>query len=482
MADNLKKDTIKALIWSFLERLSKQGLQFVFSVILARILLPSEFGLIAMLTVFVAFGNAFINSGFSHALIQKKDATFEDECSVFYFNLFVSVIATILLYLGSPFIAEFYDQPQLIPMTRVLSLIFIFNATGLIQRTLLTKKLDFNTQLKVSVLTTLISGIVSLIFAFKGFGVWSLVILYLTNDFTNTVLMWAFTSWRPRLIFSIDALRSMLSFGSRLLIVSLLNSVFNSIYQLVIGKFYNPASLGFYSRADSLYKYPVDIVASVVSQVSFPIYSRIQDDKLRLKNAVSKSVSNIAFLIFPVMVGLMVVAEPLVEVLLTEKWLPSVPYLQMLCVIGMIKPLLVINGNIINAQGRSDLYLKIDLINKVMVLVSVAITYRFGITGMIIGQILYTIITYYLYSYSTDKVLGFSVLSQIKELLPSFFISVFMGLIVFLCTYLKIENLLIQLIVQIVVGVFIYFVLCILFKINEVKEISSLINELKKRF
>jgi len=474
MTDNLKTDTVKALLWSFIDKLGKQGIQFVFSVILARLLLPSEFGLIAMLYVFVSFGHAFINSGFSHALIQKKSASYLDECSVFYFNIAISVVAMFLLFISAPLIASFYDQPQLIPMTRTLSLIFIFNALGLIQRTLLTKKLDFKTQLNVSILTTLLSSSISLILALKGFGVWSLVVLHLSNDLLNTVFLWIFNSWRPKLLFSITSLKSMFSFGSRLFMVSLLNSVFGNINQLVIGKFYNASILGFFSRADSLYKYPITIINSVVSQVSFPVFSKIQDEKNRLKDAAMKSISYVTLLSFPLMVGLIAVAEPLIVVLLTEKWLPSLPYLQFLCVIGMIQPLLVINGNVINSLGRSDIFMKIDMLNKLLILILLAITFRYGISAIIMGQILNFSIAYFLQTHNINKLLGISIIEQIKKLIPGLTISLIMGILVYLTRFIIIDNLIIQLFVQITIGVSAYISFCYIFKIKEFMEIIDI--------
>jgi len=478
MIDNLKNDTLKALFWSFLDRFGQQGIQFGFSIILARVLLPEEFGLIAMLTIFIAIGHTFVNSGFGQALIQKKESAYIDECSIFYFNIFVSSLAMALFYFAAPLIASFYDEPQLIPMTRVLSLIFIFNALGLVQRTLLTKQLDFKTQLKVSLLTSLISGLISIIMALNGFGVWSLVTLYLCTDFFTSVFLWVYSKWRPSFIFSISSLKTMFSFGSRLLLVSITNSIFTNIYQLVIGKSFSASDLGFYSRADSLYKYPITLLNGIVSQVSFPVFSKIQNDKKRLKEATSKSLIMITLISFPIMVGMIIVANPLIEVLLTEKWLPSAPYLKLLCVIGMLHPIMVINLNALNAQGRSDLYLKIDLINKILVIITVAITYRYGIKMMIIGQVIDYFIAYYLYTYYTDKLLGFPIIQQIKEVAPALILSLVMGAGVYLIKFLSIENQIVLLSTQILTGIIIYGTLCYIFKIPAFLELIGVFNNL----
>ena len=475
MSDNLKKDTLNALFWSFTERFGTQVIQFIFSIIMARLLMPEEFGLIAMLSIFVAMGNTFVNSGFGQALIQKQDSNHIDECSIFYFNILVAIFATIILFFCAPLIADFYDQPELAPMSRVLSLIFIFNALGLIQRTLLNKKLEFKTQLKVSLSASLISGIISIWFAFNGFGVWSLIALYLCNDFFNTLFLWLLSSWRPSLIFSMYSLKSMFSFGSKLFIVSLTNSVFVNLHKLIIGKFFSPSALGFYSRADSLYKYPVVILNSVVSQVSFPVFSKIQDDKKRLKLLVRRSLKTITLITFPLMIGVAVVANPLIEVLLTKKWLPSTFYLQLLCVLGMLYPILAINLNALNAQGRSDLYLKIDIINKILILIIIFITYRFGITAMIIGQIVNSLFSYFLYSYYTGKLLGLTIINQIRDMFPVFSISIVMGLLIYCVKYLSIDNQLLLLITQITLGGLIYISLCFIFKISAFMEVISIV-------
>ena len=475
MSDNLKKETFTALFWSFLERFGTQLIQFGISIILARLLLPKDFGLIAILYVFINLSNTLINSGFGQALVQKKAATFIDECSIFYFNFFIALFTVFCLFLFAPSIAEFFDEPKLTKMTRVLSLALIFNSLGLVQRTLLAKNIDFKTQLKVSLLSIIISALLSISMALNGFGVWSLIGLYLCKDLFNTVFVWFFSSWRPSLIFSMISLKSMFSFGSRLFLVSLLNSVFGNIYQLIIGKFFSTSTLGFYSRADTLYKYPVTLLSGVVSQVTFPVFSKIQDDKQRLKTAVQKSLKTIVLITFPLMVGLVIVAHPLVEVLLTKKWLPSVSYLQLLCVIGMIYPISVLNLNALNAQGRSDLFLKIDIINKILILIIVSITYRFGITAMIIGQIVNSLFSYFLYSYYTGKLLGLTIINQIRDMFPVFSISIVMGLLIYSVKYLSIDNQLLLLITQITLGGLIYISLCFIFKISAFMEVISIV-------
>ncbi len=481
MSDELKKDTLKALFWSFLEQFSARGLQFVFSIIMARILLPSEFGLIAMLSIFLAFSQAFINSGFGQALIQKQNSTKADENSIFYFNILMSLITAGLMCLVAPWIADFYHQPQLVLMTRVLSVTLIFNSLGLVQRTLFAKKLDFKTQLKIRILTTIISGIISVAFALNGFGVWSIVALYLCNDFFNTAFAWFFSSWRPSFIFSFVALKSMFGFGSRLLLVSLINSIYTNIYNIVIGKFFNATDLGLYSRANSLSQFPAVILSTAVSQVTFSVFSKINEDKELLKRAVSSLLNKLMLVVFPLMIGLAVVARPLVQILLTGKWLPIVPYVQLLCVIWILKPIQVINLNVLNAQGRSDLFLKLEIYNKILIAVMIAITFRFGITAMIYGQIIIGFIGYYLNAYYTGKFLRYPFFAQIKEMLPSFLIALVMGVFVFLIKYLSLSSQLALLSIQIISGIVIYSGLCYLFKISSFFEMISIVKVFKNK-
>lgn len=460
MDDEIKKKSLDAILWSFVDRFSHQILQFFFSIFLARLLLPEEFGLIAMITVFIVIGNSFINAGFGHALIQKKNADKIDESSIFYFNLIIALFVSLILYNSSELISAFYNEPILNDIVKLLPLALIFNAFGLVQRTLLTKTLDFKTQMKASILTSLISGILAVYLALNGYGVWSLVTLLICTEFFNTLFLWIFCSWRPIFVLSLDSLKSMFGFGSKLFIVSITNSIFTNIYLIVIGKIFSPSSLGFYHRAETFYKYPVVLINAVVSQVSFPVFSKIQENKASLRFFLKTSITEVAFITFPLMIGLIVVANPLIEIVLTEKWLPSVPYLQLFCIIGMLYPIQSINLNALNSLGRSDLYLKVDFINKAIIILIIFISYRFGIITMIIGQIINSFIAFYLYSFYNGKLLNYSFFLQIKDVFPTLLISLTMGVMVFLLKFLNIENQLLLLIIQICSGVMIYILLC----------------------
>ena len=475
MSCSVKSKTLHALFWSFLERFGQQGIQFVISIILARLLLPEEFGLIAMLSIFMAIAQSFINSGFGQALIQKQDVTHIDECSIFYFNILVGFLAAGLLCLAAPWIAAFYNQPLLVPLTCALSLNLIINAFGLVQTTLLSKHIDFKTQLKVSVIATVISGTIGVTMAINGFGVWSLVAQSLGCNLFRTILLWFFNTWHPSLAFSLDSLRGMFAFGSRLLASGLLDTVFQNIYLVVIGKLFFPMALGFYSRAKELQQLPVSNISTIISRVTFPVFSSVQDDKPRLKRGVRKALTMLVMINFPMMVGLAIVGKPLVLLLLTEKWAPCIPYLQLLCVVGMLYPVHVINLNVLTAQGRSDLFFRLEVLKKVLVVIAIGVTYRWGIIAMIYGQIATSCLAYFLNSYYTGKMLDYPITEQIQDLIPSLALAGIMGLGVYALKYTPIVNQSALLSVQIMTGIALYAVLCYIFRISSFMEVIGMV-------
>jgi len=427
-----------------------------------------------MLAIFMAIAQSFINSGFGQALIQKQDATHIDECSIFYFNILVGFLAAGLLCLTAPWIAGFYNQPLLVPLTYVLSLNMIINAFGLVQTTLLTKHIDFKTQLKVSVIATVISGTIGVTMALNGFGVWSLVAQSLGSNLFRTILLWIFNTWRPALIFSLDSLRGMFAFGSRLLASGLLDTVFQNIYLMVIGKLFSPMALGFYSRGKALQQLPVANISGIISRVTFPVFSSVQDDKPRLKRGVRKALTMLVMINFPMMVGLAIVAKPLVLVLLTEKWAPCIPYLQLLCVVGMLYPLQVINLNVLTAQGRSDLFFRLEILKKILVVIAIAVTYRWGIIAMIYGQIATSCFAYLLNSYYTGKMLDYPITEQIQDLIPSLTLASIMGGGIYVLKYAPIVNQSTLLLVQIMTGIILYALLCYIFRISSFMEVIEM--------
>lgn len=480
MSRSLNSKTVHGVFWSLFERGGRQGIQLVISIILARVLLPAQFGLIGMLVIFMAIAQSFLDSGFGSALIQKKDATHVDSCSIFYFNIVVGIVAAGLLCLAAPWIAAFYEEPALTPLTRFLSLNMVVNSFALVQSTLLIRRIDFKMQFKVSIVATIGSGIIGITLAYRGFGVWSLAIQSVTSAIFRTVLLWFFNKWRPSLVFSFAALKSMFAFGSKLLFSGLLDTIFRNIYLVVIGKIFTATDLGFYSRAKSCTQLSTENLTSSISRVTFPVFSSIQDDNSRLKRGVQKALNTLNFLNFPMMIGLLVTAKPLVLVLLTEKWLPCVPYLQLLCFVGLLYPLHVINLNVLKAKGRSDLFLRLEILKKILVVIAIAVTYRWGIQAMIYGQITVSVLAYYLNSYYTGRFIGYPLKEQVFDLLPYLGMAVVMGIGVYSLQLLPFPNNWSLLITQFLAGIIIYTGLAWAFGIAAFSEIVDVLRDTLK--
>jgi teichuronic acid exporter len=461
----LKNETLHALFWSFAERFGQQGIQFITSILLARLLLPEDFGLIAMVYIIIAMGNSFIDSGFQKALIQKKELTSLDKSSVFYFNVFIAIIVSSIIFISAPLIGTFYNRGELIQIVRILSLVFLFSSFGLVQDALLARTLQFKQIFTINTLSSILAGTISIIMALNGLGVWSLVVLNIGSTLLRTIFLWLFSVWRPSRLFSLISLKAMFAFGSSLFFVSITNAIFTNLYQVLIGKFYSADSLGYYSRARNLSMYPVTLVTSVVSQVSFPVFSKLQNDENKLGEYVHKSLILLTIVTFPLMIGLIVISRPLILLLLTEKWLHSVQYFQLLCLVGMFYPIQVVNLNALNALGHSKKYLKIDFINKIIILLTVAFTFRLGIYALIFGQIINTFIAYYLSTYYVGKYIQYSFKRQILAMYPSLLASMTMGIIIYLMEYLIILNGILLMMVQVISGILIYITLCYLFRI-----------------
>ena len=477
MTDSLRQRAESGALWSFIDAIGARLVQFIIGVILARLLLPEQFGLIGMLAIFMAIAQTFLISGFGSALIQKKEVTKEDASSVFYFNLFIGILLAGLLYFSGHHIALFYGQPILKPLVRGMSLVILINSFGIVQTALLTRNLDFKTQTKISLIAGSCSGAIGITLAYKGFGVWSLVIQQVSFALFRSILLWLLNTWRPAWVFSLQSLRQMFSFGSRLLISGLLNQIFDNIYYVVIGKVFTPAALGFYTRAKRLQELPSLTLSGIVSRVSFPVFSSVKDEPERLKKGLRKALVMLVFINSPAMVGLAVVAEPLVKVLLTEKWLPCVPYLQLLSVIGLLLPLQMLNLNVLMAMGRSDLFLRLEIIKKVLIICNIALTWRWGVIAMIQGQIVVSIASYFLNSFYTGKLINYSMLEQVKNILPYFILAALMGISIYFLQYISFSGALSLVVVQIAAGAFVYLSLCGLFRLQAFKDSWRMFSE-----
>lgn len=463
------------MFWTVGERLSVQAVQLLVQIVLARLLEPAQFGLIGMLIIFTAVAQSIMDSGFGSALIQKKDADQTDASSIFFFNLILGVILALVLSLTAPLIAKFYLQPALTSITRVLSLTLIINAFSLVQKSLLAKKMDFKTQMKISLLAVIISGVIGIVMAKRGFGVWSLVAQMVSKSLFQSIFLWLFNEWRPSAIFSISSLKSMFSFGSKLLVSGLIDTIFNNIYQTFIGKVYSPTDLGFFSKAKSIETAAVQATGSSLGQVLFPSLVHFQDDVINLKKAYRKTIKLSLFLHFPLMIGLWAIAEPLFRLLLTDKWAPSIPYFQILCIVGMLYPLHVLNLNILKVKGRSDLFLRLEIVKRALVVLTIFTTYRWGIIAILYGQIATSLIGYFLNSYYSGRLINYSQCNQIKDLIPSFGSAVIMGFIMYLVGLLPVDSHLLKILFQTLAGVLVYFLVSLKTSSSELKEFMEIL-------
>lgn len=472
--DSLKQKTTSGLFWSSVERFSNQGVQFVFSIILARLLSPSDYGIIAMVTIFFAVAQSFVDSGFSNALVRKADRTEEDLSTCFYFNIGVGIIAYFVLFLIAPLVATFYNQPILSPIIRITGLGVILNSLCVVQQALFTIKIDFKSQAKITLSATILSGIVGVVLAYQEYGIWALVWQGVIGTIIRMGLLWLTSQWRPKTGFSRTSFNYLFGYGSKLLASGLLDTIYNNIYPIVIGKFYNPAQLGNYSRALGWAQLPSANITSILQRVTFPVLSTIQDDSVRLQNSYRRLLKQSAFIIFPLMTGLAAIASPLIRVVLTTKWDGCVLYLQILCFALMLYPIHAINLNLLQVKGRSDIFLRLEIIKKVVGVIILIITIPLGITAMCIGVVCSSIICLIVNTYYTGRFINVGLLTQLKDLKGILINSLVMGTGVYiLITFIHIES--IKLVVGIIFGILLYFIESLYFSKEELQEMINLI-------
>ncbi len=432
----IKQKTISGLKWSFADNIANQIIQFVVGIILARLLSPKEFGLIGMLTIFVAISQSLIDSGFSQALIRKQDCSREDYSTVFFFNITVAICLYLLLFFCSRFIGIFYNEPILSLLIKVVGFSLVINSLSVVQRAILSKNINFKLQTKISIISSCTSGAIAIWMAFSGWGVWSLVWKTIVQNFMNSTLLWIWNGWRPVLIFNRNSFREMFGFGSKLMVSGLINTAFINIYYLVIGKYYSAVDLGFYTRADQFRKLPSQSIDTVIQRVSYPVLASIQNDPIRLKRGYKNLIKNVMFITFILMIGMAAASESLVITLIGEQWRPVIPLLQLLCFGGMLYPLQALNLNMLNVKGRSDLFLKLEVIKKILVIPTIIIGVFWGIKIMIAGMIFNSIIAYFINSYWSGKMINYPITEQLTDLVPSFSIASVMGICIWLVGFL----------------------------------------------
>ena len=480
MSESLKNKTVKGTVWSSLDAFLGQGITFLVGLVLARLLSPEEYGLIAIITIFISVFNSIVDSGFSNALIRKQDATEADYNTVFYTNLAISTVLSTALFFGAPLIADFFSRPQLTSLTKAMSSVVIINAFAIVQNIRLTKNIDFKTKTKVSLIASLTSGVIGIAMAFGGFGVWSLVAQQISKQLLNSVFLWFFIRWMPKLLFSRKSFKEMFDFGWKLLVSGLINTIWTEIYQVIIGKFYQPQTLGQYTRAQQFSSIFSSNLTSIIQRVSYPVFSQLQDDKERLKSGYKRIIKITMLVSFVLMLGLAAIAKPMILVLIGDKWLPAVPFLQILCFNMMLYPLHSINLNMLQVQGRSDLFLKLEIVKKIVGVIPLCLGIFVNIYYMLIGSVFVGFFSYFLNARYSGPFLNYSIKEQVKDIMPGFSIALLVALPVYAISYLPL-NPFILLPMQLLVGLLIVLILCEKAGLEEYKEIKSIVLGLLKK-
>jgi len=471
---SLKDKTVKGVFWSAFNRFSTQGIGFVFNIIIARMLLPEDYGVVAILYVFMEISNCFIDSGFASALIRKPDRTEDDFSTVFYYNLVVALLCYAVLWFAAPYIASFYDIPLLTSITRVVGLGLIIGSVQAIMGIKLTIALDFKTVARISVPVNILTGVLSLIMAYKGFGVWTLVYPNLIAGLFNIVLLWFHVRWLPKLVFSWKSFKAMFSYGSKLLASSIIDKIYANISTIVVGKFFSPASLGVYSRAISLSGFASSNITGILQGVAFPVLSSIQSDSERLQNAYSRFMRMSVFVVFPLILGLSAVADPFIRIILTDKWEGAIYLLQIICFSMIWYPVNAINLRLLQVKGRSDYFLKLEIIKKIQGVLILCLTVPLGLVAMCYGAVVSSLVGIVWNGYYTKRVIGCGYLTQIRDIMPVLLHSLVMCVLVHLVVYFM-STLWLKLVMGIIVGATYYIGGAYLMKFEELDETLTIL-------
>ena len=474
MSESFKDKTIKGVAWSGIDNVAQFGVSFVVSIVLARLLSPDDYGLLGIIAIFTAVCTALINGGFTTALIRKKDATDDDYNTSFIVNLGMSLLLYAVIYLCSPFIADFFNRQELIALTRVSSLGMIVGALALVQQTRLTKCIDFKTQTKITIIASIASGVIGITMAFLKLGVWALVSQQLSSQILRTILLWIVNKWIPKLQFSSKSFHDLFGFGWKMMVSRVLDTVWMELYQVVVGKFYSPATLGQYTRAKGFSQLFSSNLTAVIQRVTYPVLSNIQDDKNRMILAYRRIIKTTVFITAISMFFLGAISEPLLYCLIGPKWHEASTYLPLICISGSLYPLHAINLNMLQVQGRSDLFLGLEIIKKIIGITPLAVCYFYGVMPMLFVNLFIGIICYFLNSYFPGKLLGYTSWMQLKDIAPSYGLATLIALLVYFLQYLPISYWSI-LPIQIVLGFVVFFFFCEKIKLDEYQESKAMV-------
>lgn len=472
--------TIKNFIWRFAERCGAQMVTFVVSIVLARLLTPKDYGTVALVTVFTTILQVFVDSGLGTALIQKKDADDLDFSSVFYFNFAVCLILYLVMFVAAPFIAGFYNDVSLIPIIRVISLTILISGVKGIQQAYVSRNMMFKRFFFSTIGGTIFSAFLGIALAYAGFGVWALVAQQLSNTAIDTLILWLTVKWRPKLIFSWTRLKGLLKFGWKLLVSALLDTGYNNLRNLIIGKMYSSSDLAFYNQGDKFPKVIVTNINTSIDSVLLPTMSSAQDDRERVKNMTRRAIKTSTYVMAPLMMGMAFCAEPIVRLVLTDKWLSCVPYLRIFCITYMFWPVHTANLNAINAMGRSDCFLRLEVIKKIIGMTLLLSTMWFGVMAMAYSLLVSNVISQIINSWPNRKLLNYSYLDQVKDFAPGILLAIFMGVCVYFIGYIPLPTI-VTLVIQIIAGAVIYIILSAILKLEEFEYLTGMIKSFLKR-
>lgn len=470
---SLKDKTIKGTFWSAADAFLGQGVTFVIGIILARMLTPAEYGLIGIVLIFTIILSGVVDSGFSNALIRKKDTTDEDYNTMFITNMVISLAMFLLLFLTAPFIAQFFGREELVDLCRVMGLILIIQALSITQTTILTKQIDFKTKTKASLISAIASGLVGIGMAYAGFGVWALVGQQISRCLLYTLVLWGLVHWWPKFSFNKDSFRYMWGFGWKLMVSGLLYNIWNQLYQVVVGKFYSADTLGQYTRSKEYANIFSSNLTAIIQRVSFPALAEVQDDTERMVMAYRKIIKVSMFVTVVSMVSIAAIAEPLIFCLIGSQWSEAASYLPLICLSMVLYPLHAINLNMLQIQGRSDIFLVLEIVKKIIGVVPLLLGVFVNIYWMLWGVIITGVIAFFLNSYYTGKKLKYSSWMQLKDISASFTVSLIMAVAVYFLKYIPVSYWIV-LPLQLLVGATMFFVICEKTKLEEYQEIKAI--------
>lgn len=477
---NTGKTVLTNFLWRFAERVGAQGVKLIVEIILARLLLPEDYGLIALITVFITILNVFVDSGLGNALIQKKDADDLDFSTVFWFNIVWCIVLYLLLFLTAPLIASFYNKLELIPVIRVLGIQVIISGVKNVQQAFISRNLQFKRFFFATLGGTIGAAVAGIFLAFSGYGVWALVVQQLLNVTVDTIILWITVKWRPKKLFSVKRLKELFSYGWKLLVSSLINTIYTEIRQLLIGKIYSSDSLAYYNRGRQFPALFVGNVNDAIDSVLLPTMSKEQDDKERVKAMTRRSIKTSVYVMAPLMMGLVFIGEPFVRLLLTEKWIPAVPFMRIFCITFMFYPIHTANLNAIKAMGRSDLHLKLEIIKKIVGVAALLATMWISVEAMAYSMLFTSLSSQIINSWPNKKLLGYGYFDQIVDIMPGIGLSVFMGVCIHFIQYIGLVDVL-TLLIQIILGGVIYLLGSKVLKMESYLYIVSVLRQFKNR-